>query len=76
MSTWAPAVNRHVTYLGANRKPRPATITNVDSPTVLDLRVGHHVDNGAGADEVYLNVPLETGTPFSSETNVWTRLGR
>lgn len=69
MSSWAPKAGRHVTYYGTNRKPRPATITNVDSATVLDLRVGH-------SGEVYLNVPLETGTPASTQTGVWSRLGR
>lgn len=34
-------VNKHVIYYGANCKPRPATVTNVVSPTVVDLRVLH-----------------------------------
>ena len=64
-----PGVGRHVTYYGTSRRPRPATITNVDSVTVLDLRVGR-------SGEVYLNVPKETGTPFSTGTGVWGPLGR
>lgn len=69
MSSWQPKVGRHVNYYGTNRRPRPATITNVDSSTQLDLRVGH-------SGEVYLNVPKETGTPYSSQTGVWSQLGR
>jgi hypothetical protein len=42
---WSPKVGRHVRYKTAAGKWKPCVITNVDSPTQLDLRIGHAVGN-------------------------------
>ena len=55
-------VNRHVSYRRADGRWVPAVITNVDSASVFDLRIGHAVGNTPQ------NVPRKTTV---SGTNVW-----
>jgi hypothetical protein len=55
-----PKIGRHVTYVTAAGKPRPATITAV-AGNVLGLRVGRH-------GETYASIGKRVN---ANDTNVW-----
>lgn len=55
-----PKIGRHVTYVGANRKPRPGTITAV-AGNVLTIRIRRH-------GEVYTSVSKKNA---KTDTAVW-----
>jgi hypothetical protein len=61
MATHYRKINRHVTYVKANAKRRPATITAVGAGTAVDLRVGR-------AGETYAGVSRRTA---HGQTNVY-----
>lgn len=69
MSTWQPKIGRHVQFAKStpsrtgitnNKRWIPAVITNVDSPTQLDLRLQHY--------GTALNVPKQTA---ENQITVW-----
>lgn len=61
MRTYTPKINRHVTYITAGGKLKPATITAVTSPTVVNLRIMHTAQ--------VLNAIAKENAP--NQTNVW-----
>lgn len=49
MRTYTPKVNRHVTWITASGKKKPATITAVTNSTTVNLRIMHIGTTIAGA---------------------------